>query len=137
MLTYATINHPTLVLLDIQREYISPDRAFYLTGISPSLNNCRILLKHARQNYWPINSNNRRSPCYVIRKHCGHKKTHVFRGFFIPTRPEDLHGADQARVVSLLIRVVARTHHGTNGGVREAHLVRFFLVHLEPIRMNV
>jgi len=54
MLTYAATKHPTLVLLDIQQEYISPDRPFYLEGISPSLNNCRILLKHARRNNWPI-----------------------------------------------------------------------------------
>lgn len=54
MLKYAATRNPTLVLVDLQREYISPGRPFYLVGISPSLNNCRILLDHARLNHWPI-----------------------------------------------------------------------------------
>ena len=45
---------PTLVLVDIQREYIAPGRPFHLHGISPSLTNCRILLDRARLNNWPV-----------------------------------------------------------------------------------
>ncbi len=45
---------PTLVLIDIQQEYISPGSPFHLDGILPSLENCRLILAHARQEKWPI-----------------------------------------------------------------------------------
>lgn len=38
----------TLVLIDIQNEYVTPGRPFFLSGIGPSLENCRRLLAAAR-----------------------------------------------------------------------------------------
>lgn len=37
-----------LVLIDIQREYTTPDRPFYLKGVEPSLAHCRAILGAAR-----------------------------------------------------------------------------------------
>lgn len=45
---------PILINIDIQREYTTPGRPFYLNGIEPSLRNCRLLLRHARENHWPV-----------------------------------------------------------------------------------
>lgn len=45
---------PTLVLIDIQREYIAAGRPFNLAGIGPSLDRCRALLAHARASGWQI-----------------------------------------------------------------------------------
>jgi ureidoacrylate peracid hydrolase len=45
---------PILVNIDIQREYTTPGRPFYLTGIEPSLRNCGLLLLHARDGSWPV-----------------------------------------------------------------------------------
>lgn len=43
-----------LVLIDIQKEYITEDRQFFLRGIEPSLKQCHELLKFARENDWEI-----------------------------------------------------------------------------------
>ena len=43
-----------LVLIDIQREYTTPGRPFYLNGIAGSLERCQKLLMHARENKWDI-----------------------------------------------------------------------------------
>ncbi len=43
-----------LILLDIQQEYTTPGRAFYLNGIETSLNQCKKLLQCARENQWEI-----------------------------------------------------------------------------------
>jgi ureidoacrylate peracid hydrolase len=45
---------PTLVVIDVQKEYITPGRPFYLSGIEPSLSNARRLLEHARAEGWSI-----------------------------------------------------------------------------------
>lgn len=45
---------PILVLVDIQKEYITKGRPFYLETIEESLNNLKKLLAHARQNKWKI-----------------------------------------------------------------------------------
>lgn len=45
---------PILVLIDIQREYVTQGRPFCLAGIEPSLENCRRVLDHARAQAWPI-----------------------------------------------------------------------------------
>jgi ureidoacrylate peracid hydrolase len=45
---------PILINIDIQREYTTPGRPFYLNGIEPSLSNCRLLLDHARKSRWPV-----------------------------------------------------------------------------------
>ena len=44
----------SLVLIDIQREYIEKDRPFYLNGIENSLANCKQILAYARNNNWNI-----------------------------------------------------------------------------------
>jgi len=44
----------TLVLIDIQKEYTTLGRPFYLNGIESSLNNARKLLKMARAKKWDI-----------------------------------------------------------------------------------
>jgi nicotinamidase-related amidase len=43
-----------LILIDIQNEYISSNRSFYLKGIHPSLENCKALLIKARELGWTI-----------------------------------------------------------------------------------
>jgi len=43
-----------LILVDIQNEYITKGRPFYLNGIESSLQRCRDLLSHARDNSWEI-----------------------------------------------------------------------------------
>src|SRR3990167_733977 len=43
-----------LILIDIQKEYITKGRPFYLQGIEKSLENCRNLLQFARKNKWEI-----------------------------------------------------------------------------------
>lgn len=46
---------PTLVIIDIQKEYTTPNRPFYLKGIEPSLKNAQTLLAMARsQHNWQI-----------------------------------------------------------------------------------
>lgn len=45
---------PTLVVIDIQREYTTPGRPFFLTGIGPSLSNARAVLAAARERGWSI-----------------------------------------------------------------------------------
>ena len=45
---------PILINIDIQREYTTQGRPFYLNGIEPSLRNCRRLLRHARASSWPV-----------------------------------------------------------------------------------
>jgi nicotinamidase-related amidase len=48
------MSNPTLVLVDIQREYTTPGRPFYLQGIAPSLSNAKRLLDHARAQGWSV-----------------------------------------------------------------------------------
>jgi ureidoacrylate peracid hydrolase len=43
-----------LVLIDIQREYITPGRLFCLQGVESSLQQAKKLLAHARQHEWKI-----------------------------------------------------------------------------------
>lgn len=45
---------PVLVLVDVQKEYVSPGRPFFLESIGQSLENLRKLLAHARQKDWRI-----------------------------------------------------------------------------------
>ncbi len=44
----------TLVLIDIQREYVTPGRPFFMDLIGPSLENASLLLEHARASRWQI-----------------------------------------------------------------------------------
>ena len=48
----STIPKNILVLIDIQKEYVTPGRPYYLSGIEPSLENSRQLLEFARKNDW-------------------------------------------------------------------------------------
>lgn len=43
-----------LIVIDIQREYIAPGRAFQIQGIGPSLKNAYAMLRFARTQDWPI-----------------------------------------------------------------------------------
>ncbi len=45
---------PVLVLVDVQKEYVTEGRAFCLETIQESLDNCKKLLDHARANSWKI-----------------------------------------------------------------------------------
>lgn len=46
---------PTLVIIDIQKEYTTPNRSFYLNGIEPSLTQAKKLLEFCRtQSNWSI-----------------------------------------------------------------------------------
>lgn len=49
---YASIK-PTLVLINIQREYITQG-PYFLEGIVPSLANCQNVLAHARRHSWSV-----------------------------------------------------------------------------------
>ena len=48
------IDMPVLVLVDVQKEYITEGRPFCLETIGESLNNLRRLLTHARSRGWKI-----------------------------------------------------------------------------------
>lgn len=48
------MSNPILVLIDIQREYTTPGRPFYLNGIDSSLENCNEILTLARDKDWTI-----------------------------------------------------------------------------------
>ena len=43
-----------LIVIDIQREYISTGRSFHIGSIGPSLQNAYLMLQHARKEGWPI-----------------------------------------------------------------------------------
>lgn len=43
-----------LILIDIQKEYITKNRPFYLNGINESLHNCKKILSMARDKNWEI-----------------------------------------------------------------------------------
>lgn len=43
-----------LVVIDVQREYITPGRGFHIAGIDHSLKNAKRMLDHARAQGWPI-----------------------------------------------------------------------------------
>jgi ureidoacrylate peracid hydrolase len=43
-----------LVVVDIQREYVTPGRPFHIQSIGPSLENARRVLAAARKRGWPI-----------------------------------------------------------------------------------
>ncbi len=45
---------PSLIVLDIQREYTTEDRSFYLKGHEKSLSNCSQILSYARHHGWDI-----------------------------------------------------------------------------------
>jgi ureidoacrylate peracid hydrolase len=45
---------PTLVVIDIQKEYITDKRPFRIESIAPSLENAKKVLNKARQAQWPI-----------------------------------------------------------------------------------
>ena len=48
------IDPPLLVAIDIQREYTTQGRRYYINGVEPSLENCRKVLSHARGQRWPV-----------------------------------------------------------------------------------
>jgi ureidoacrylate peracid hydrolase len=54
MTNIPAIRSPVLVVVDIQREYTTPGRPFYLHGIAESLDNCARILDHARERHWPV-----------------------------------------------------------------------------------
>ena len=43
-----------LVVIDVQREYVTPGRPFHIKSIGPSLENAKNMLTHARGEGWPI-----------------------------------------------------------------------------------
>jgi nicotinamidase-related amidase len=45
---------PLLLLVDLQREYSTDGRRYYIRDIAPALGNCAKLLRTAQQNRWPI-----------------------------------------------------------------------------------
>ncbi|HEY0568641.1 MAG TPA: cysteine hydrolase, partial [Xanthobacteraceae bacterium] len=45
---------PTLVLLDLQQEYIASPRLFAIPDVEAALENCRAVLHHARQIGLPV-----------------------------------------------------------------------------------
>ncbi len=44
----------TLVMIDVQLEYVTPGRPFFMESIGPSLENASLLLDHARASNWRI-----------------------------------------------------------------------------------
>ncbi len=49
-----TYQNNVLCIIDIQKEYITPGRPFFIEGIEPSLHNAKNILDHARLNSWKI-----------------------------------------------------------------------------------
>ncbi len=45
---------PVLVVIDIQKEYTTKGRSFYLESAGPSIENARRVLQHSRKMGWPI-----------------------------------------------------------------------------------
>lgn len=48
------MSQKVLVVVDIQREYVTPGRPFHIASIGPSLENARRVLETARRSGWPI-----------------------------------------------------------------------------------
>jgi ureidoacrylate peracid hydrolase len=48
------MSQKVLVVVDIQREYVTPGRPFHIASIGPSLENARRVLETARKRGWPI-----------------------------------------------------------------------------------
>ena len=48
------IDPPLLIAIDIQREYTPVGRPYYINGVEPSVENCRRILSHARDQRWPV-----------------------------------------------------------------------------------
>ena len=48
------IDPPLLIAMDIQREYTTEGRPYFINGIEPSVKNCRRVLDHARAQRWPV-----------------------------------------------------------------------------------
>ncbi len=44
----------TLIIIDVQLEYVTPGRPFFMDAIGPSLENASLLLDHARASDWRI-----------------------------------------------------------------------------------
>jgi ureidoacrylate peracid hydrolase len=45
---------PTVVAIDLQKEYVTPGRPFFLRGVEPSLDNCRAIIAEARRRGWGL-----------------------------------------------------------------------------------
>ena len=52
--THCTPRTKLVIAIDIQREYVTPGRPFYLNGIEGPLANCRRVIDHARAMSWPF-----------------------------------------------------------------------------------
>ena len=46
--------NPTIVLIDVQNEYVTPGRPFFLQEVRPSLDNIQRLLTQARKLFWKV-----------------------------------------------------------------------------------
>ena len=45
---------PLLIAIEIQREYTTKGRPYFMEGIDESLENCRKVLTHAREKNWTV-----------------------------------------------------------------------------------
>jgi nicotinamidase-related amidase len=50
----ANPNLPSIIAIDLQKEYTTPGRPFFLRGIEPSLEKCRAILAEARRRAWTL-----------------------------------------------------------------------------------
>ncbi|MDA0261845.1 MAG: isochorismatase family protein, partial [Proteobacteria bacterium] len=48
------IDPPLLIAIDIQREYTTEGRPYFINGVEPSVKNCQRVLEHARAQRWPV-----------------------------------------------------------------------------------
>lgn len=51
---YEVADVPLLIAIEIQREYTTRGRPYFMEGIEESLENCRKILAHAREQNWTI-----------------------------------------------------------------------------------
>ncbi len=76
-----------LVVIDIQREYITPGRKFQIQGIGPSLGNAYSMLRFARNKNWPIVHVQHLQDGDIFNKN---SHTSDFIDSFVPARHETL-----------------------------------------------
>ena len=76
---YETGETPLLIAIEIQREYTTPGRPYFMEGIDESLENCRRILAHARDQNWTVAHVRHEQPGSVFGQ--SHTATQFVKGF--------------------------------------------------------
>jgi ureidoacrylate peracid hydrolase len=70
---------PLLIAIEIQREYTTKGRPYFMEGIDESLENCRKVLTHAREKNWTVAHVRHEQPGTVFGQ--SHAATQFVKGF--------------------------------------------------------